>query len=106
MSIVFSRYPSAPARSAAKRSVSSSETVSITIFVCGSRALISQAAARPLPGIWMSSRQTSGWSCTAARTASGGIRHLRADIEPVVSVERPPHVLAGRSVIIGDQHPQ
>jgi hypothetical protein len=36
----------------------------------------------------------------------GGVRHLRADIEPVVSVERPAHVLAGRSVIIGDQHPK
>jgi hypothetical protein len=47
MSLV--RWLTAPARSARKRSPSSSETVSITIFVVGRRAAISQAAATPRP---------------------------------------------------------
>jgi hypothetical protein len=68
-SMSLSRYPEAPARSDAKRSVSSRETVSITIFVWGSLALISQAAATPPPGMRTSRMQTSGDSWTAASIA-------------------------------------
>ncbi len=35
-----------------------------------------------------------------------GISHHRADAEPLIILKCPAHVLAGRSVIIGDQHAQ
>ncbi len=35
--------------------------------------MISRAALMPLPGMWMSSRATSGSDSTAARTASSAV---------------------------------
>ena len=87
--MVFNKYPSAPARSAAKRSASVSETVSITILAFGSLAEISHAAATPLPGIRTSSRQTSGLSQMAACTAWAASAATAQISNCLVASERP-----------------
>ena len=93
-----------PDRRAAKRSVSSSETVSTTIFICGSRALISQMVARPPPGIRRSTRQMSGfWSSAASGIASAAFAASAQTSKARIPGERPANVVACRWMVVRDQ---
>ena len=105
-SVSLSRYPLAPARSAANRSSSVSETVNMTTIICGRRAVISQQAAIPLPGILMSSTHKSGRVSYRVADRRRGMSDRGDDREPRVAVEYVAQLLQGGCMVVGQQRPQ
>ena len=69
--MLLSRYPTAPARSAANRSSSSSDTVNITTAVEDATCEMAAAASIPPPGMRTSMSATCGRIERTAATAVG-----------------------------------
>ena len=71
----------------------------MTIAVCGSCGLISAAASMPLPGMWMSSRATSGSCSTASPTASSAVAPSPQTSQPPASSAA--RIAARMRVVVG-----
>jgi hypothetical protein len=78
----------------------------MTTFVSGSRAVISQIAAIPLPGMWMSRRQMSGPLGDRQLDHARRVRCLAHDLEALVALENLPHLATGRRVVVRDDYPR